>query len=113
MPTGFYDRSKSKPRPFVEPTIRFWSKVQKGETENDCWKWLGSTKKKYGQFYITHSDWISAHRFSWTLHFGEIPHGMYICHSCDNPPCVNPKHLWVGTQKENIGDMIKKGRAKK
>ncbi len=53
---------------------------------------------------------IGAHRASWQIHYGDIPHGLFVCHHCDNPSCVRPDHLFLGTQQQNIDDMMKKGR---
>lgn len=86
---------------------RFWSKVDKS---SDCWVWTASTiKDGYGQFRGP-EGMVLAHRFSYTLQNGVIPDGFCVCHTCDNPPCVNPSHLFVGTQKTNTQDMMGKGR---
>ena len=86
--------------------MRFFDMVSK-----DCWVWKGSTKPRngYGHFVSQGKDW-NAHRFSWTLHNGPIPDGMHVLHTCDVPACVNPAHLRLGTHKENMDDMTKKGR---
>lgn len=86
---------------------RFWRKVDKS---GECWTWTGSRNHKgYGR--LSTPDGVRlTHALSWELHFGAIPAGKWVLHRCDNPPCVNPDHLWVGTAKENTADMIAKGR---
>lgn len=87
---------------------RFLEKVDR-RGEDDCWLWLaGTSAGGYGLFF--NKGRIMAHRFSYQLHRGTIPQGLRVCHSCDNPPCVNPKHLWLGTPKDNTQDMMNKGR---
>lgn len=95
---------------------RFWKKVNKnGPTISyvgtPCWVWTGA-KDDYGYgtfFYLAKTE--KAHRASYMMHCGEIPNELWVLHKCDNPPCVNPNHLWLGTRIDNVQDMEKKGRA--
>jgi hypothetical protein len=82
------------------------SKIKK---VNGCWEFVGR-KNSAGYGAFTHYHLKSAHRFSYFVFKGEIPKGMFVCHRCDNPSCVNPKHLWLGTHKDNYKDMILKKR---
>ncbi len=88
---------------------KFWSMVK--VKPNGCWEWQGSfrDKQRYGAFWVNGRDERS-HRVSWTLTFGAIPTGMHVLHNCDNPPCVRPDHLFLGTQADNNRDMVAKGR---
>lgn len=79
---------------------------------NDCWEWQGAKLSfGYGSFWMNGKGW-SAHRASWILHGNNIPDGAFVCHHCDNPPCCNPDHLFLGDAMANMRDKIKKGRAK-
>jgi hypothetical protein len=99
-------------KPFVD---RFFSKINKTDS---CWLWTGTRQRRNGiprYGFITkgrHGEGqMSAHRASWVIHYGEIPDGLYVCHRCDNPPCVNPDHLFLGTALDNMSDMFAKGRS--
>lgn len=89
-------------------TKRFWSKVDKTDT---CWVWLASTTDGYGNFWFGPKRY-KAHRFSYELEYGSVPDGLLVCHQCDNPPCVRPDHLFLGTNKDNAQDRASKGRGR-
>ena len=92
-------------------TERFWAKV---DQSGECWVWTGAKRSKgYGAFaYIKNGDVIHgrAHRYSYELHTGPIPAGLFVLHRCDNPACVRPDHLFLGTNQDNVTDMMRKGR---
>lgn len=87
--------------------VRFWRRAQPGP---NCWTWDGAPYNGgYGRMYFNEKV-QAAHRVSWQLFRGSIPDGMLVCHHCDNPICVNPAHLFVGTSRDNVLDMVKKDR---
>jgi len=80
--------------------------------EGNCWVWTGAKMKNrggYGAIRIGNKT-VPTHRLSWEIHYGPIPEGKYVLHHCDNPPCVRPEHLFLGTQQDNIRDAIAKHR---
>lgn len=85
---------------------RFWSKVQKGP---GCWLWRSANDGRYGSFYYMRRV-VKAHRMSWLLTYGAIPHGREVCHHCDVPACVRPEHLYIGTHGQNMRDAFARNR---
>lgn len=81
--------------------------------ETNCWEWqLSKVKGGYGKASLRGAN-LMAHRAVWESRRGQIPDGMILCHSCDNPACVNPEHLFLGTHSDNSADMVSKGRQAK
>lgn len=99
---------RMKARPVLE---RFWEKVQKLD---GCWLWTAASRTQagYGLFTPRHGIKVLAHRAMWEYTQGSVPAGLYVCHRCDNPGCVNPAHLFLGSHADNMRDMVAKGRAR-
>jgi hypothetical protein len=103
---AWYGRKLKHAQPVAE---RFWSKVDRRGAE-DCWPWTARRDGcGYGTFKVDGKT-VRASRQAWALTHGDLGAGQRVCHSCDNPPCCNPAHLWAGTQKDNVLDMVAKGR---
>jgi len=99
---------KTKWRSFT-PEQRFYDRIDIN-LDRECWIWMGrKVGMGYGKLDILQKEYL-AHRVSWVLHFGEIEDGLCVLHKCDNPSCVNPHHLFLGTYSDNNWDMSNKGR---
>lgn len=103
----------ARPPAWMTPEMRFWGNVKRGGPD-ECWEWQAGLHAKFGYGRMRWgTDWHDelAHRISWMLHVGDIPDETpFVLHRCDNPPCVNPAHLFLGTHDDNMHDMIGKGR---
>lgn len=92
---------------------RLWDRVQMG-AEDACWPWTGYCRPSgHGQISVNRGRLEGTHRLAWMLANGtDVPPRMYVCHHCDNPPCCNPAHLYVGTPKDNSQDAVDRGRSR-
>lgn len=89
---------------------RFWKGVRMVLTPGACWNWKGATAAGYGRFKRK-GKVLAAHRYAWEWVNGPVPPGRIVRHKCDNPRCCNPDHLEVGTYRDNVADMVARGRA--
>lgn len=111
MVVEWYNCEHMSVRMYSNDIDAFWSKVNK--SADGCWTWVGGDRHVAGYGLLRRGcvGEHRAHRISWVLHYGPIPNGLYVCHHCDNRPCVRPDHLFVGTATDNMQDMIRKGRS--
>lgn len=91
----------------------FWSKVDMSAGSDACWPWKGGVYKSgYGTAYWNGRRGCRAHRVAYQVSFGDIPKGVFVCYVCDNRLCVNPSHLFLGNHRDNMRDMVEKGRSR-
>ena len=86
---------------------RLWNRTNR---ESGCWEWIGCKDGSGYGLISLNGKMVKTHRLAWELTYGSIPNGLFVCHHCDNPACINPEHLFLGTNKDNMQDKIKKGR---
>lgn len=106
---GRIERNKARQYTYKQFCDIFWGKIQKS---GSCWNWTGAKNQDgYGKVEsVLFKNLHSAHRIAWVLSCGEIPKGMQVLHRCDNPSCINPEHLFLGTHTDNVRDCAAKGR---
>lgn len=88
---------------------RFWSKVAKTDNPDECWNWMAGTRDGYGDIRIQHKT-VASHRIAYQLTHGDIPDDLHVLHHCDNRRCCNPRHLYLGTNLDNVHDRVMRGR---
>lgn len=108
----FCSRDCGYAKRIAEGVARFWRNVDRSGGPAACWPWLaGRVESGYGQYHVARRP-IGAHRYAYILTHGPIPDALCVCHSCDNPPCCNPAHHWLGTKGDNNRDTAAKGRTR-